>query len=187
MDIGFLQRVTTDSGHNRRQTKYGNQPKFPRIRIISILHCGRPRIGEPPGQCRPHVEPAIGRTNFAFSLRVGGRGARNSVHGTAWPTSQALYLGTAGGPGIVPCETDEPTAAQQSPQQPARRYQARIGTAEIARRRTMVMTVNHEDLPVRHKHEGVRVGEIIAYRAWRVLINSGGRFRRGEGLDSLEN
>jgi hypothetical protein len=42
----------------------------------------------------------------------------------------------------------------------------------------MVMTVNHEDLPVRLKHEGVRVGEIIAYRAWRVLINSGGWFRR---------
>jgi len=50
----------------------------------------------------------------------------------------------------------------------------------------MVMTVNHEDLPVRLKHEGVRVGEIIAYRAWRVLINSGGRFRRG-GDDRLHS
>ena len=42
----------------------------------------------------------------------------------------------------------------------------------------MVMSPNDEDLAARLKHEGIRAGEIIAYRAWRVLINPGGWFRR---------
>jgi hypothetical protein len=31
------------------------------------------------------------------------------------------------------------------------------------------MTPNDEDLAARLRHEGIRVGEIIAYRAWRVM------------------
>ena len=42
----------------------------------------------------------------------------------------------------------------------------------------MVMSPNDEDLAARLRHEGIRVGEIIAYRAWRVLINPEGWFRR---------
>ncbi len=41
----------------------------------------------------------------------------------------------------------------------------------------MIMTVNHEELARTLKHEGVRVGEIIAYRAWRVINE--GWFRSG--------
>ena len=40
------------------------------------------------------------------------------------------------------------------------------------------VSTNDEDLAARLKHEGIRAGEIIAYRAWRVLINPGGWFRR---------
>jgi hypothetical protein len=42
----------------------------------------------------------------------------------------------------------------------------------------MVMSPNDEELAWRLKHEGIRAGEIIAYRAWRILINPGGWFRR---------
>ena len=41
----------------------------------------------------------------------------------------------------------------------------------------MIMTVNHEELTRTLKHEGVRAGEIIAYRAWRVINE--GWFRNG--------
>jgi hypothetical protein len=42
----------------------------------------------------------------------------------------------------------------------------------------MVMSSNDEDLAARLKHEGIRAGEIIAYRAWRVI--SAGWFRNGD-------
>ena len=40
------------------------------------------------------------------------------------------------------------------------------------------MSIDDNELAWRLKHEGVRAGEIVAYRAWRVLINPGGWFRR---------
>jgi hypothetical protein len=42
----------------------------------------------------------------------------------------------------------------------------------------MVMSPNDEDLAARLRHEGIRVGEIIAYRAWRVIV--AGLFRSGD-------
>ncbi len=40
------------------------------------------------------------------------------------------------------------------------------------------MSIDDNELAWRLKHEGVRAGEIVAYRTWRVLINPGGWFRR---------
>jgi hypothetical protein len=40
------------------------------------------------------------------------------------------------------------------------------------------MGPNDEELAARLKHEGIRAGEIIAYRAWRVIITSW--FRSGD-------
>ena len=108
------------------------------------------------------------------------------THGTNWPARQTLYGDTAGRAGIAYCGTSYATAPQQSARQPRTRYQARTGTGQVARRRTMVMTVNHEDLPARLKHEGVRVGEIIAYRAWRVLtLISRSSGKRSYGLTKI--
>jgi hypothetical protein len=42
----------------------------------------------------------------------------------------------------------------------------------------MVMSPNDNELAWRLKHEGIRAGEIIAYRAWRVI--SPGWFRNGD-------
>ncbi len=41
------------------------------------------------------------------------------------------------------------------------------------------MRTNDEELAARLKHEGIRAGEIIAYRAWRVAIR-GGWFRSSD-------
>jgi hypothetical protein len=41
-----------------------------------------------------------------------------------------------------------------------------------------MINANHEELTQTLKHEGVRVGEIIAYRAWRVIDE--GWFRSGD-------
>jgi hypothetical protein len=38
--------------------------------------------------------------------------------------------------------------------------------------------VNDNELAARLKHEGIRAGEIIAYRAWRVIVPS--LFRSGD-------
>jgi hypothetical protein len=40
------------------------------------------------------------------------------------------------------------------------------------------MSIGDNESAWRLKHEGIRAGEIVAYRAWRVLINPGGWFRR---------
>jgi len=40
------------------------------------------------------------------------------------------------------------------------------------------MSIDDNELAWRLKHEGVRAGEIVAYRTWRVLVNPGGWFRR---------
>ena len=42
----------------------------------------------------------------------------------------------------------------------------------------MMINANHEELARTLKHEGVRAGEIIAYRAWRVINE--GWFRSGD-------
>jgi hypothetical protein len=36
--------------------------------------------------------------------------------------------------------------------------------------RITIMSTNDNELAARLKHEGIRVGEIIAYRAWRVIV-----------------
>jgi hypothetical protein len=40
------------------------------------------------------------------------------------------------------------------------------------------MTLDDNELAARLKHEGIRAGEIIAYRAWRVIVP--GLFRNGD-------
>ena len=45
------------------------------------------------------------------------------------------------------------------------------------------MSTNDEELAARLKHEGIRAGEIIAYRAWRVIVP--GLFRSGGRLHSV--
>jgi hypothetical protein len=40
------------------------------------------------------------------------------------------------------------------------------------------MSPNDEDLAARLRHDGIRLGEIIAYRAWRVISQSW--FRNGD-------
>ena len=44
----------------------------------------------------------------------------------------------------------------------------------------MVMSPNDNELAARVKHEGIRAGEIVAYRAWRVIVP--GLFRSGDDL-----
>jgi len=40
------------------------------------------------------------------------------------------------------------------------------------------MSTNGEELATRLRHEGIRAGEFVAYRAWRVSINPEGWFQR---------
>jgi hypothetical protein len=42
------------------------------------------------------------------------------------------------------------------------------------------LSANAEELADTLKHEGIRAGEIVAYRAWRVIVP--GLFRRGDNL-----
>ena len=60
-------------------------------------------------------------------------------------------------------------ATLQWGQQTSSRYQARIGTGEVVRVRLTMMGIDENELAWRLKHEGIRAGEIVAYRAWRVI------------------
>src|SRR5213593_4826910 len=91
------------------------------------------------------------------------------THGANRSADQTLYRSTVGRAGVAHFGTRCAAATQQSPQQPASCYQARTATGELARRRTTIMSPNDEDLAARLRHEGIRAGEIIAYRAWRVI------------------
>src|SRR5262249_57393480 len=61
------------------------------------------------------------------------------------------------------------TAAQQSDLQPCTRYHARTTTSEVAQMWFTTVSISDNKLAKRLKHEGIRAGEIIAYRAWRVI------------------
>jgi hypothetical protein len=108
---------------------------------------------------------------------------RRMTHGTNWPADKTLHRGTVGRAGIAYCGTSYAAAAQQSARQPSTRYQTGAPTREVVEPGIMplitIMTVNHEELARRLKHEGIRAGEIIAYRAWRVMIYTGW-FRTGD-------
>ena len=106
------------------------------------------------------------------------------THGANWSADQTLYCDTVGRAGVAHFGTRCAAAAGQSPQQPGSRYQARTATGELAQMWFTAMSTDDNELAWRLKHEGIHAGEIIAYRAWRVLTG-GGWFRSSDRLHSV--
>jgi hypothetical protein len=98
--------------------------------------------------------------------------------GTNRTAGQKVYDHTAGRAGVAYSGTSYATAAQEVAEQDPTRHQAGAPTRGVAVPLITMITVNHEELARTLKHEGVRAGEIIAYRAWRVINE--GWFRSGD-------
>jgi hypothetical protein len=105
------------------------------------------------------------------------------AHGSNWPTRQALYSGIAGRAGRTNQRTGAAAATQQGASQPCTSHPTGAHASRVADVAAFLY-VNGEELADTLKHEGIRAGEIIAYRAWRVI--SAGLFRsRDELLHSV--
>jgi hypothetical protein len=116
---------------------------------------------------------------------MGGRAGNSKgvAHGSNWPTRQALYSGTAGRAGRTNKRTGSAAATQQATSQPGASHPTGAHASRVADVAAFLY-VNGEALADKLTHEGIRAGEIIAYRAWRVI--SPGLFRsRDELLHSV--
>src|SRR6266498_1023253 len=99
--------------------------------------------------------------------------------GTNRPAHQALYDNTAGRAGVAYAGTDCATAAHQVARGNAAGHKSKTRASAAAEPMpNLVFITPHRDqneLANSLKHEGIRVGEIIAYRAWRVIEPSWSR------------
>ncbi len=99
--------------------------------------------------------------------------------GTNRPAHQALYDNTAARAGVAYAGTYCATAAHQVARGNAAGHKSKTRASAAAEPMSnLVFITPHQDqneLANSLKHEGIRVGEIIAYRAWRVVEPSWSR------------
>src|SRR5262249_939634 len=88
--------------------------------------------------------------------------------GTDRRARSKVYCHTSGRTGVAHSGAGNATAAQQVAQESTACYQARTATS-VAHMWFTTGGISDNELAARLKHEGIRAGEIIAYRAWRVI------------------
>src|SRR6266487_1538905 len=110
---------------------------------------------------------------FALLDHDGRRLGEKNCAGTNPPAPQALYDNTAARAGVAYPGTYRATAAHQVARGNAagQKSKTRAGTAAEPMSNLTFITPHRDqnELANSLKHEGIRVGEIIAYRAWRVI------------------
>src|SRR6266508_1733599 len=108
-----------------------------------------------------------------FALLDHGTGDLGTCDGTNRPAHQALYGSTAARAGVAYSGTDCATAAHQVARGNAAGHKSKTRASAAAEPMpNLVFITPHRDqneLANSLRHEGIRVGEIIAYRAWRVI------------------
>ena len=116
---------------------------------------------------------------FALLDHDGRRLGEKNCDGTNRPAPQALYDNTAARAGVAYPGTYRATAAHQVARGNAagQKSKTRAGTAAEPMSNLTFITPHRDqnELANSLKHEGIRVGEIIAYRAWRVVEPSWSR------------
>ena len=114
--------------------------------------------------------------------RLGGR-LNGSSHGTDRRTNQEVYRHTARASGGPDSRASGAAAAGASPRFSASCYRARARASGFVQVTSIIIKSDDNPSTKALRHEGLRVGEILAYRAWRVIQSNWVR-RRSDLLHS---